>query len=445
MRSRFRSVAAAALLLGTTAACSDFVSEPEAIKNPNQPTDAGLNQLFVGNQTALTVQYTSDLARTACIWTQQCAGTERQMQSFGLYSYGEDAFNSSFSQVYDNGGLIDLRRAEAFADSLGDDVYGGIIRVIEAMQIGLAADVWGDIPLSEAVSDVATPALDPQEQVYQAVQATLDEAITKLAGAGDGPGALDLYYGGDATAWTHLAHTLKARYWLHVAERLGQSAYQNALTEAQQGIQQGEDFLGVAGDSPVSNNLWYQFTVIQRSGYVFAGAFLVNLLQQRNDPRLQQYFLPNGAGNFVGAQPGQPTSSTFSGFTVENDPSRRQPIVTWQENQLIIAEAAFQTGDTQTALQAVNTVRADAGLDPLSSVTLDQIMEEKYIVLFQNTEVWNDYKRTCYPPITPAPGSSQVPGRILYAVGERDSNPNVPAPGDQPARNWNDPNGCPAP
>ena len=88
-----------------------------------------------------------------------------------------------------------------------------------------------------------------------------------------------------------LAHTLKARYWLHVAERLGQSAYQNALTEAQQGIQQGEDFLGVAGDSPVSNNLWYQFTVIQRSGYVFA----VNPTGARFDGRREAAGAPRRA------------------------------------------------------------------------------------------------------------------------------------------------------
>ena len=274
------------------------------------------------------------------------------------------------------------------------------------------------------------------------MQAKLDTAITLLSSAsGTGPADLDLYYGGDATKWLHLAHTIKARYWLHVAEREGQTAYQNALADAQQGLQQGEDFLGIAGDSPTSTNLWYQFTVIQRAGYVFAGAFLVNLLQQRNDPRLEQFFMPNDQGQFVGAEPGDQTAA-FSGFTVSENPAFRQPIVTWQENQLIIAEAAFQTGDQGLALSSVNVVRADVGLPALSSVTLNEIMEEKYIVLFQNTEVWNDYKRTCYPPITPAPGSSEVPGRLLYAVGERDANPNIPAPGDQPARNWNDPNAC---
>ncbi|MFN8572103.1 MAG: SusD/RagB family nutrient-binding outer membrane lipoprotein [Gemmatimonadaceae bacterium] len=433
---------AALLALVTTAACGNWLTDPEAAKNPNQPTAADINRLFVGSETAVTLQYTSDLARTACMWIQQCAGTERQYQQLGVYSYGEDAYNAPFAQVYTGGGLIDIRRVESLADSSSADVYGGIARVLEAFEIGLAADVWGDIPYSEAVGSVTTPKLDPQEQVYQGIQAKLDTAITMLeTGNGNGPGTVDLYYDGDPSKWARLAHTLKARYFLHVAERSGATAYASALTEAQQGLQQGDDFLGIAAENPQSQNAWYQFTVIQRSGYMFAGAFLVGLLQQRNDPRLQQYFTPNGAGDFLGANPGDQTSD-FSGFTVSETPGFRQPIVTWQENELIIAEASFRAGNSGAALSAVNTVRTDVGLPALASVTLTDILEEKYIVLFQNPEVWNDYKRTCYPDLTPAPGSSAIPGRLLYGVGERNSNPNVPAPEAQPARNWNDPTGC---
>ena len=442
MISHLRALTGVLALCASTAACSDWLTDPEAATNPNEPTTADINSVFVGAQTALTIQYTSDLARTACVWVQQCAGTERQYQLLGMYSYGEDSYDANFSQVYTGGGLIDLRRLQALADSSGDAIYGGIARVMEAMQIGLAADVWGDIPYSEAVGEATTPALDPQEEVYAAVQAKLDTAITLLeSGEGPGPGPVDLYYGGDADKWARLAHTLKARYHLHTAERVGASAYAAALAEAQQGIQQGEDFLGIADQNPQSNNAWYQFTVIQRAGYVFAGAHLVNLLKARNDPRLEQFFLPNGAGEFVGASPGDQTAD-FSGFAVENLPDYRQPIVTWAENQLIIAEAAFRTGNTTLAAQAFNAVRQDVGLPTIASPTLNDILEEQYITLFQNPEAWSFYKRTCFPQLTPAPGSANIPGRLLYSAGERNSNPNIPAPGAQPARNWNDPNAC---
>ena len=117
--------------------------------------------------------------------------------------------------------------------------------------------------------------------------------------------------------------------------------------------------------------------------------------------------------------------------------------MTYAENQLIIAEAAFRLGQTATALAAYNAERADAGVPTAGSVTLADIMTEKYIALFQNIEVWNDWKRTCIPALTPAAGTvGGIPARLLYAQSERNTNTNIPLPSDQPARNWNDPAGC---
>ena len=233
---RIRLLCLAGVLLGGTSACSNFLDAPEATTNPNQPTAANTNQLLVATETAISQQYTSDLARTPCIWMQQCAGTDRQYRQLGVYEYGEDAYNGPFAQVYTGGGLLDVRKIQATADSAKDDLTGGIGRVLEALTIGLATDTWGDIPYSEAVSNTISPKLDPQEQVYAGIQAKLDTAITLLGGTGGaGPGGSDLFYAGDGTKWLRLAHTLKSRNYLHVAERQGTPAYQSALTEAQRG------------------------------------------------------------------------------------------------------------------------------------------------------------------------------------------------------------------
>jgi starch-binding outer membrane protein, SusD/RagB family len=442
---RIRYVLSTAVLLVATGACSNFLDAPEATTNPNQPTVANADQILVATETALNQQYTSDLARTVCVWMQQCAGTDRQYRQLGLYEYGEDAYNGPFSQVYTGGGLLDIRKIQAIADSAKDNTYAGIGRVLEALTVGLAADVWGDIPYSEAVANTISPKLDPQQEVYAAVQAKLDTAVTLLASkTGTGPAGADLFYGGDATKWLRLAHTLKARFYLHTAERAGNAAYQSALTEAQQGLQKGDDFRSYQSADPNEQNSWYQFTVIQRSGYMSPGAFLVSLLQSRNDPRLAQYFDPNASGQYVGAAPGQQGSAGIAKFDAARfAPGFRQPIVTYDENQLIIAESAFRLGQTGVALAAYNAERADAGLPPAGGVTLADIMTEKYIALFQNIEVWNDWKRTCLPALTPAAGTvGGIPARLLYAQSERNTNTNIPLPSDQPARNWNDPNAC---
>jgi hypothetical protein len=448
---KFRNLTRAAAALAAAAAlgaCNNWLTSSDAASNPNVPTAASIDQLFVGAQTTLTLEYTSDLARTACLFVQQCAGTDRQYKQLGVYSYSEDAYDVPFEDVYTGGGLIDIRKMEALADESSDQIYGGIARVLEAMEVGLAADMWGDVPFSEAVSDVVKPKLDPQEEVYAAVQAKLDTAITMLAtGQGKGPGGQDLYYGGDAAKWGRLAHTLKARFYLHVEEKVGQSAYASALSEAQQGLQQGDDFLGIAAANPQSNNLWYQFIVIQRAGYLMAGQRLVDLLKANNDPRLQKYFSAAGNGQFAGAPPNtQGDATTISDLNQSTRVTAdfRQPIVTYAENQLIIAEAALQTGNSALALQAYNAERTSEGVPTAGSVTLADIMTEKYIALFQNIESWNDYKRTCLPALTPAAGAPAIPGRLLYPSAETTTNPNFPTPAEQPARNWNDPNACPA-
>lgn len=438
--------AAALAAAATLASCNQWLTASDAESNPNQPTSASIDQLFVGAQTTITLQYTSDLARTVCMWMQQCAGTDRQYKQLGVYTYGEDAFNTPFEDVYTGGGLIDIRKMQALAASASDNVYGGIARVLEAMEVGLAADIWGDVPFSEAVSDVVKPKLDPQQNVYAAVQAKLDTAITMLgSGTGKGPGQQDLYYNGDPVKWARLAHTLKARYFLHTVEKAGNAAYASALAEAQKGLQSGDDLLGIAGANPQSNNTWYQFIVIQRAGYLSAGKNLVDLLKSTNDPRLAQYFSKNDAGQYQGAAPNTQGDATIS---VLNESTRitadfRQPIVTWAENQLIIAEAALQTGNSGLALQAYNAERTAAGVPTATSVTLSDILTEKYVVLFQNVETWNDWKRTCIPHLTPAPGNTAVPGRLLYPAAETSTNTNFPPPSGQPARNWNDPNACP--
>lgn len=447
MQGRYTAVLGAALLALAAAGCGDFLAGPKlGDRDPNQPTLADRQQLLLGVQASQFIQQTGDLARVAAMWTQQMAGTDRQYIELGTYTITEDAFSPQFSRVYIGGGLVDMRRIIAASEDAGDRVFAGVVKVWEAFTIGTAAGIWGDIPYSEAVGDAVQPKLDEQADVYAAVQALLDEAITDLeSGEGGGPGAADLIYGGDASRWIEAAYTLKARFHLHMAEA-DDAHYALALTAAANGISSpANDFRTYQSATPGEQNVWYQFMFRDRDSYIRAGAFLVDLLVARGDPRLDDYFAPNLDGDFVGADPGQTFNATHSLLSATRGaPEFRQPLITWAENQLIIAEAAFQTGDEPTALDRLNAVRGEAGLPDvaLAGVALfEEIMTEKYISLFQNIEVWNDYKRTCLPAITPVDGGP-VPGRLLYGTAERNANPNIPAPGAQPARNDNDPDPC---
>ena len=444
----------AAALVVVAAGCNNFLKGDDLTKDPNNPLNATPAQFFASVQSNLWQQQTGDLARLTSMWLQQVVGAARQAQ--GTYTFvgvTESSFDAEFARVYQGGGILDLRKIDSTSLVLGDSIFLGISNIVEAWIISVNADIWGDIPYSQAdsFSVYPQPVLDPQQTVYDTVEARLSHAIALLqSGIGAGPKKVDLVYGGKPAKWIALAHTLKARVWLHQAEKLGAPAYASALTEAQLGISSNADdyIANFSGSQAGESNPWWQFLdangTTGRNGDIIAtGSFLETLMSTSHDPRFPDYF-----------QVGSIDTYDFSPF--RENPTYPQPLVTYNENLLIQAEAALQTTGAVAALASLNAERAAWAtatpwhraytLAAAGSATLSSIMTEKYIVLFQNIETWNDYKRTCIPALTPINPliNPVIPGRLLYPVGERQTNTNVPAVAAQPPRNWNDPNSCAA-
>ena len=426
-------------LAGTTGACNNFLTGGELSTDPNRPTSSAPQARFVAAQTSLWALLSSDLARVTSVWTQQLEGINFQYTSVNIYVHDESTTGGFEAGLYTGGGLVDLREIESEARTSGDSTLLGQAQVLEAFMIGTGADLFGDLVYSQALTNTPNPTLDGQMDVYAAVQSLLSDAITNLSATGPtnfGAGPSDLSYGGDAGEWTLLAHTLKARFFLHTAE-VNPSAYGDALTEAQQGITDpADDYKAIWSGSLNEQNFWYQFFVNARAGYIIPNSFFVTLLS--GDPRLHQYFNSDASG----------LSDT------RLDPKFPQPLVTAQEDLLIWAEAAYRTGATGPALTELNAARSVAAADcsaetgstctlaPSSasgSALLQAILTEKYIDMFQNIEAWNDYKRTCFPNVTPTVTGLIIPARFYYDTSERQTDTNIPDPAAQPTRNANDP------
>lgn len=468
---RMRAALGAALVAGGLAGCVDFTG-PGLDTNPNAPVAGSSAQLFTAVQAFQQAGMTGDMNRLATIWMQQMAGVNRQWLSFERYEIDENT--QGFDNFYTGGGLVDLRTVQAATRAAGNKKFLGVAQIYEAMSMAQAADAWGDIPYSEAVSVLLkpTPKLDRQDSVYAALQVLLDSGLANLAtGVGVGPGASDLVYANSTARWTALAHTLKARLYLHTAEVVGATAYSKAATEAALGIASAAGDYNTYQSSTVGEeNGWFQFRR-NRGTDISAGKFLVDLMVSRGDPRLSEYFataqqpspVPGGApfDSIKGAAPGDEDDGTQSWLSAARAASSfNQPLVTYAENAHILAEAQTSArggaGDA-TALATLNTYRTSIGLAALSPATgcggiactgtalLQEILTSKYIALFQHIEVWNDYKRTCWPNLAPnvtarAP-TTKIPARFYYGSGERQTNPNIPSPSVQQAnpRNRMDP------
>src|SRR5687768_15085118 len=430
MARKLKALAAAALL-AAVAGCNDFLTGGELNTDPNRPSFATARQRFVGVQTAIWQFYASDLTRITTLWSQQGTGNVQQYLDYGRYDIDESVTNTFHSGLYGSGGLVDVRALQEAALAEDDSLFLGIAQVQEALLMTAGADLFGDLVYSEALKgeEVRNPPLDPQLEIYDALLVLLDEAIVNMSRTGPtnvGPGAADLAYAGSRAQWTKLARTLKARILLRTAE-VRPTAYAQALVEARLGLTTAADnFLARFGGGAGEENFWYQFVVVERAGYWIPNTNFVNLLQTRGDPRRNTYF--NAAGTALSAE------RLAAGYD--------QPLITANENLLIWAEAAYRTGATGEATTQLNAARALAGLpaiSPTGTELLREILTEKYIATFQTTEAWVDYKRTCFPNLTPSIAGLDIPARFYYDINEINTNENIPPADEQPVRNANDP------
>jgi len=465
MRKSLMLAGAVSLAL-TAAACTSFLTDKKASTDPNNPASATRLQLFTAVQAAQFLEQEGNAPFLVCLWMQQCQGVGgRFVDQESQYQVTNATTNPEFAGVYGAGGLLDIKKIEESATNDGDLQFKGVAEVWEALVIGTAADLWGDIPYREAAGDVDKPHYDPQLQVYDDVEAKLDQAIADLAGAGPGPGPNDFVYGGDVAKWTAAANTLKARYHLHMVEVRGNSEYQKAIDAATNGIASHDgDFTTLHTGATLERNAWNQFQTSSGFGDdLVAGATLVNIMNAQNDPRRAQYFGKTPNGNYGGVDVnGSVGPNGISGILgTRNNATFRQPLVTSDENSLILAEANFVLHGAGAAQPFLDQERSSNGLSSIPA-TLQSIMTEKYIALFQNVEVWNDYKRTCIPALIAFPSATfghEIPGRFYYGSSEEASNPNTPSSNEQLQhggdvvsgagivgfRNPNDPNPCPAP
>ena len=200
-----------------------------------------------------------------------------------------------------------------------------------------------------------------------------------------------------------------------------------------------------------------------------AGFNLVDLLKTNNDPRDSIYF-GKVAGSINGASP-NPENEEGAGVKGKSYLNEEYfgadasiDIISYEENLLIKAECHFlknEISEAQQALQDAQTAAEekwgfedDTFPDIPSSLTgsdlLNKILEEKYIALFLNIELWNDYKRNCYPEVKYKKSQDNAgnpiykypPARVYYPEDERITNTSIPNITGQPEHNENDTEQC---
>ena len=320
--------------------------------------------------------------------------------------------------------------------------YAAVADIITALNLGIAADTWDNVPFKNATEgqENTSPTFDSQEAVYDKIFSLLDSAINALQAPDTSNltlGNEDLIYGGDTSKWLRAAYTLKARYQLHLVNT-DKVTPDEVLNSIANGYTSNDDDFQLFYNNRTINP-WYSQEIVARSTGNFNNDLSSQIVSSMNgnfypfqsgqlqiDPRLPRFArTDDGSSEWKGyvsgsdglSPDGTPGNVDFveGGFYTSADSPL--VIITYAEALFIKAESAFlanggnttSTGTTQTAYDAYmmgiaasmdkygvdgSAYLTDGAIDVgADNLMLNHIMKEKYIHNFLNPESFVDYRR----------------------------------------------------
>ncbi len=449
------------VLLTGSVGCKKFFEDD--VVSPNDPERVSAALLLTGSEVATFATFGGQLARQTGILTQHVAGTSAGSQSieFAQYNITELSNVNEWDGIY-GGAIVNAKRIVTDYGS-GSPYYAGIAQVIMVMNYGLATDLWGDVPFSEAGAGLEgnkAPKYDSQQAIIAGLQSMLDQAIANFdRPAGDNiflPGSDDLIFGGDVSLWKKNAYILKARFANRLSKKdpAGSAAQALQFLTAAGGLSTAEDANMSFGGS-TGLNQWYAYEA-SRANYVKAGKTFVDMLVANSDPRLPLFIAKDAANGYSGTAPNDldNIASSYVGpyYASANSPI---PLVSAVEGFFIEAEARLRGGDAGGAATAYNnaviqSVTQVTGAAPSGAfvtafasetggtISQTKIMTQKYIAMFCQIESYTDWRRTGIPALVANPDAvvGEIPRRLPTPQTERLYNPSATVVGSITDKVW---------
>ncbi len=376
------------------------------------------------------------LGRYSGIITQQWQGFDAQQLQYTSYVIGENDTDNPWNFGLYTGSMRDAADIIERATNTDAPYTRGIAEIYMAINLGIATNMWGNVPYSEAFlgEENLTPKYDDQEELYGVIQQLLNMAITDLSGEDPAEIQGSLVDGSPAD-WIKSAHALKARFYLQqtsVSANAAQLALDEIALAVSSNIEQQDFFFENTqnGGHPLA------LFGLQRPNTMIIGDYFVDIMN--DDPRKDLYMAPIDGGNFAYFE--NDNANLF--WSQLDSPS---PVISYAEVKFIEAEALQRTGGNalQTLKEAVRANMEYLGianpaiekyLITIITANIETIITEKYKAMYgqSSLQTWNDYRRTGFPTIIADPNGSNgndpsgiIPRRLLYPITERLSNPNA--------------------
>lgn len=217
--------------------------------DPNNPTEAVMNQLLPGGQYFMTqaLGQGNFIGNNLQTFVHQIV--TRETQNYGMTPGDNNIFNTwNYLYTY---ALPAYDAIIVSGDADGNLIYAGVAKTLKAYTFSMMVDLWGDIPYSEFnVQGVNAPKPDNSKDIYNSLIALLEEANANLnnteAENGLKPGSDDFFYNGSVDKWTKLNNTIQLKLLLQSrkakSDITGWDSKLAALMSANKFIGSSDDF-----------------------------------------------------------------------------------------------------------------------------------------------------------------------------------------------------------
>ena len=439
-------------LLAATS-CGDF---GDTNIDPKTPTSAEPGYLFASATKALIDWKTStsvnyNVMRLAAQYWSQVTYTNESRYDWEGRQISDQMWGELYART-----LADLQEAKRLTEGEVEPMRANMnaqISVLEVYTWQLLVDSFGDIPYTEALNafEDASPDYEDAATIYADLIERLDAAISGFDPSSTGFASGDLIYGGDIDNWIALANSLKMRIGIRLADVQPTTA-QMLVTEGAAGAFTSNEqnaIMPYESEVATGNPMYNELVLSGRTDYVGSNT-LVDIMNERSDPRLAYYLEPVGT-EFIGLSYGDESSANFENYSNVNDmlkdPTFPGVLMTHSEVEFILAEAAVRGypvagtaeehynagitasimfwGGTEAEAAAYLAQPEVAFATAAGGNTLNAIAVQKWISFYNEADQgWIEWRRLDYPPFN-APENmnlEDIPLRYEYPTNESSIN-----------------------
>jgi hypothetical protein len=386
------------------------------------------------------------------IYAQYFAETQyTEASRYAKTTFNFDGFYSG--SIYDLQNIINYNLDPATAGTAAS--FGSnknqiaVARILKAYYFWTITDSWGDIPYTQALKGVGAIAYDTQEIIYKDLLKELKEAVAQFDAGLTIQG--DILYGGNTSKWKKFANSMRVLIALRMSKAdaaTGKTEFAAALADAGGIIDAAADNAALTPPGGVYQNVFYNYyVVVQRKDYAVSKT-ITDILSTNNDLRINAF-----ASSTVGFPFGltRTDAVTFANANVNYArilaPARRTEtsstvLIAAEDVKLARAEAAalgwttenfatlysdaIQTSFTRWGVYTA-TAFATYMAQPAIALGVNNIQKialQQWLAFYPNgTQGFASWRRNGIPTLTPAPGLSAIPRRIVYGPNELQLNP----------------------